>query len=70
MKTSLEEIKMKIASDASDIDKIIDKLEDILDANTAPTGGGYEADYTDKNKVLSDFRNYLNSLKVNSNEHT
>ena len=39
-----------------DIDKLEEKFEEAFDKNTAPTGGGYEADYTDKCGFWNDFK--------------
>lgn len=37
-------------------DKLWDEVEDIFDKHTAPTGGGYEADCTDRSAFLSELK--------------
>lgn len=35
-------------------DELYDEIETIFDKHTAPTGGGYEADYTDRNGFINE----------------
>lgn len=49
--TSKEEPKGEDEQDA-----LWDEVEDIFDKHTAPTGGGYEADYTDRSAFLSELK--------------
>lgn len=42
-----------------EMEKLRDKAEEVFDKHTAPTGGGYEADYTDMNGFMSELFEFL-----------
>lgn len=54
-----EAAKQYHCGEPADIEKIEQDIYDLFDKHTSPTGGGYEADYTNKYSFISDLVKYI-----------
>lgn len=49
-----DDLAYPIQKEQESEDELYDEIETIFDKHTAPTGGGYEADYTDRNGFINE----------------